>query len=301
MRFRTLVPVPRPFAGAALLDFLLRHAVAGVETGAVEGAGAEARVRYARTLRLPHGPAVVTLTWAPDEVHAELDAELHAEVDADPRDGPEALARVRHLVDAEADVVAIGAHLGADPLLAGLVAATPGLRVPGVLDRAEMLVRTLVGQQISLASARACGGTLSRRHGEPVDTDDPELNRLFPTPAALATVDPAGLPMPRARGRALVGLAERLVDGRVDLSDDVDPGDLRVQLLACPGIGPWTADYVLMRVRHSPDVLLGSDLVIRRELRARGLTAEATGGWSPYRSYATLHLWHDFLGRIPPR
>jgi 3-methyladenine DNA glycosylase/8-oxoguanine DNA glycosylase len=287
VRLRTLVPVRPPFAGAALLDFLLRHAVAGVETGAAAGTGEDARLRYARTLRLPCGPGVLTLTWAAGE--------LTAEVDADPRDHAEALTRVRHLVDADADADAIGTHLGADPVLADLVAATPGLRVPGVLDRAEMVFRTLIGQQISLASARACGATLSRRHGEHVVADDPDLARLFPTPEALAAVDPTSLPMPRARGRALVALAERLVDGRVDLSDDLDPAELRTQLLACTGIGPWTADYVLMRARHQPDVLLGSDLVIRRELQARGITS--TEHWSPYRSYATLHLWHDFLGR----
>jgi AraC family transcriptional regulator of adaptative response / DNA-3-methyladenine glycosylase II len=285
----TLAPVPvsRPFAGAALLDFLLRHTVAGVETGAVEGSGAAARVRYARTLRLPHGPAVLVLRWA--------DQQLTAEVDADPRDHDLVLARVAHLVDADADPAAVDAHLGRDPRLADLVAATPGLRVPGVLDAAEMVFRTMIGQQVSLASARACGATITRRHGEPVATGDPELQWLFPPSAVLAAVDPETLPMPRTRARALVGVAERLEDGRLDLSGNVEPGSLRAQLLACPGIGPWTADYVLMRARHQPDVLLASDLVIGRELAARGITDP--GRWSPYRSYATLHLWHDFLSR----
>ncbi|GAA1840517.1 DNA-3-methyladenine glycosylase family protein [Microlunatus capsulatus] len=278
--------VPGPFAGAALLDFLLRHAVAGVEIGATADDGS---VRYARTLGLAHGPATLDLRWA--------DGVLALAVDADPRDHGEAVRRVEHLVDAAAEPAVVDAHLARDPALAGLVAATPGLRVPGVLDPAEMLVRTLIGQQISLAAARTHGAALSARLGSPAAGGGPGLERLWPTPAQFAAVDPTTLPMPRARGRALVGVAERLLDGRLVLDPALDPVEARAALLACPGIGPWTADYVLMRVWHVPDVLLVSDLIIGRELAALGAADPAS--WSPYRSYATLHLWHAFLQRSP--
>jgi AraC family transcriptional regulator of adaptative response / DNA-3-methyladenine glycosylase II len=255
-----------------------------VETG---GTRPDGIVHYARTLALPHGPATLTLRWAAPELELELDA--------DPRDHDEACRRVAHLVDAAVDPLAVDAHLARDPALAGLVASTPGLRVPGVLDPAEMLFRTLVGQQISLAAARTHGAALSRQYGMPVDTGRPGLERLFPTAEAFAAVDPATLPMPRARGRSLVGVAERLLDGRLSLDPAVDPTAAQASLLACPGIGPWTTDYVLMRVWHAPDVLLTSDLVIQRELADRPEADPAA--WSPYRSYATLHLWHDFLQR----
>lgn len=273
----------RPFAGAPLLDFLLRHRVAGVETG---GTDADGTVRYARTLRLPHGPGVVRLSWDGDRLRAGLQVE--------PDDRATALALVRHLADADADVEAVDGHLAADPHLGALVRATPGLRVPGVVDPAETVVRTVIGQQISLASARTCAATITARHGEPVTSGDPALRLLFPSPEALAAVDPTTLPMPRARGRAVVALAERLADGRLDLTGE--PGDVRRGLLDCPGIGPWTADYVLMRVCHAPDVLLGTDLVLARELVVREVDGRA---WSPYRSYAAMHLWHDFLTRHP--
>ena len=260
--------------------------MAGVETGEVSRDGSP-EVRYARTLRLPHGPAALRLHWA-EEV-------LTAEVDGDPRDHADGLRRLRHLVDADADPAAVDAHLGADPHLAELVRATPGVRVPGVVDPAEMLFRTVLGQQISLAAARTCAGTLTRLYGEPVVTGVPGLDHLFPPATALAEVDPISLPMPKSRGRALVGVAERVADGRLDLSEEVDDGALRAALLACPGIGPWTADYVLMRARHAPDVLLTSDLVIARELVSRKVADP--GAWSPYRSYAAMHLWHDFLNR----
>jgi AraC family transcriptional regulator, regulatory protein of adaptative response / DNA-3-methyladenine glycosylase II len=281
------VPVRRPFAGAALLGFLLRHTVPGVETGTDRAAGKTRELSYARTLRLPHGPGLLRLTWAADR--------LSAEFDADPRDHDTVLTGLAHLVDADADAEAVDAHLARDPRLRPLVAATPGLRVPGTLDAAELVVRTLIVQQISLDAARTCAATITRRHGEQVERGDPALGWLFPSVQALAAVDPTTLPMPRSRGRTLVAVAAQLADGRLDLSGARSPAEVRTQLLACPGIGPWTADYVLMRVRHVPDVLLGSDLVIRRQLRARGITD--TDSWAPYRSYATMHLWHDFLER----
>jgi AraC family transcriptional regulator of adaptative response / DNA-3-methyladenine glycosylase II len=229
----------------------------------------------------------VTLRWA--------DGKLTAAVDADRRDREPVLRQVAHLVDADADVAAVDAHLAQDPHLGALVVATPGLRVPGALDPAELVFRTLIGQQISLAAARKCAATITRRHGDRVESDDPALGWLFPSAAALAAADPATLPMPRSRGRTLVSVAAQLADGRLNLSEQVPVAEVRAGLLACPGIGPWTADYVLMRARHAPDVLLGSDLVIRRELVTRGVSD--TDSWSPYRSYATMHLWHDFLER----
>lgn len=280
------VEVAAPFAGGALLDFLLRHAIAGVEAGST---GPDGSVHYARTLHLAHGAATVDLRWDGERLRLLLDGH--------PSDHADALRRMQHLVDSTAEPGVVDAHLSRDPALAAWVGATPGLRVPGVLDPAEMLIRTLVGQQISLAAARTHGATLSTRHGSPALPGRPELTRLFPTPAQLVSVDPGSLPMPRARGRALVGVAERLVNRRLVLDPASDPAEARAQLLACPGIGPWTADYVLMRVWHAPDVLLVSDLVVGRELATLG--AVDPSAWSPYRSYATLHLWHRFLQRAP--
>ncbi len=256
-----------------------------METGELDDGeiGPAGSARYARTVRLPHGPGVVRLAWDGDR----LTAGLHV----DPRDRTAALNRVRHLVDADADVAAVDAHLGADPHLGDLVRATPGLRVPGVLEAQEMVFRTVIGQQISLASASTSAGTITRRHGEALTTGDDQLTWLFPTAEALAAVDPTSLPMPRARGRTMVALAERLADGRIDLAEE--PAAVRAALLACPGIGPWTADYVLMRVCHAPDIGLRTDLVIARQLVARGITD--LSAWAPYRSYAALHLWHAFL------
>ena len=141
--------------------------------------------------------------------------------------------------------------------------------MPGTVDAAEMAFRTMIGQQISLAAAATCAAKLAAAYGEPVDLPDPALTRLFPTADGLAAVDPEELPMPRSRGRAVVGLARALSAGTVDLAAEQDGPARRKALLALPGIGPWTADYLAMRAFGDRDVLLDTDLVIKRELARR--------------------------------
>jgi AraC family transcriptional regulator of adaptative response / DNA-3-methyladenine glycosylase II len=223
---------------------------------------------------------------------------------ADPGDLDPAARQAARLCDLEVDPVAVDAHLRRDPRLSPLVVAWPGLRVPGAVDPDELCIRTMIGQQISLAGAANCAAKLVARFGEPygdpaggrAPTDSPATapTRLFPTMSALAGADPASLPMPRARGEALVTMAAALADGSVDLSDGADPAATRLRLLACPGVGPWTADYVLMRGLRARDVLLTSDLVVKRELRNRGITD--TRSWAPWRSYATMLLWKAWTG-----
>lgn len=283
---RTEIDVVEPYDGAALLSFLGRRCIAGVEAyGAVDDVP-----HYARTVRLAHGPGVIDLAWT--------GASLLARSWTAAADRSEALAMIRRLCDARADAPVIANRLAADPAMASLVAAHPGLRVPGAVDPDELACRALIGQQVSLAAAAVCAARLAVRYGEPVTPADPRLHRLhrlMPTAAALASADPAELPMPRARGRALVGLARALADGTLDLHGDQPWPERRAALLATPGIGPWTADYIAMRGLADPDILLGTDLVIKRELALRQITD--TTRWSPWRSYATMHLWHGFFDR----
>jgi AraC family transcriptional regulator of adaptative response / DNA-3-methyladenine glycosylase II len=292
-----------PFHGEALLTFFGRHAVPGVEVfdDVPAGAGGSGRrLDYARTLLLPSGPAALMLRWAEGQLRAWLS--VH-----DPGDLAAGRERLLALCDGRRDIVEVEARLSQDPVLRPLLAASPGLRVPGTVDLHEHLFRTLVGQQISLAGAASCAGKLVARFGEPCPGPDPSpsavstpglmstgLTHLFPTATALATADPETLPMPRARGRALVALAVALAEGSLVLEPDVEPAELRRRLLGRRGIGAWTADYVLMRGLGCPDVLLSTDLVIRRELVRCGITDPER--WSPWRSYATLHLWRSWTG-----
>lgn len=277
------VPVPTTagFNGAVLFTFLRRWAVPDVELADV----VDGRPRYARALRLPTGPGAVRLTWT--------GAELVAEIAAASGDHDEVLSQVATLCDTRAESDAIDRRLRADPRLAALVARCAGLRIPGTTDPHELAVQALVGQQISVAAATICAAKLARSYGDALPGEPYGLRRLFPTVDRLADVDPAELPMPRARGRALVGLAAALRDGRVDLTGTPAWSDTRAQLLALPGIGPWTADYIGLRGLGEPDILLSTDLVIKRELIARGVTDPDR--WSPFRSYVTMHLWRAYV------
>jgi AraC family transcriptional regulator of adaptative response / DNA-3-methyladenine glycosylase II len=280
--------VRTPFAGRAVHAFLAGHAVAGVE---IAGEG-----WYARTLDLPHGPGTVRLDLA-DALEPGVTAFVPATFRlTDLRDTGAAVERARRLLDADCDPVAVGQQLGADPVLGGLVRRTPGLRVAGHVDGDELAVRTVVGQQVSVAGACTVLGRLVAAHGTPVETGVEGLTHLFPRAAVLADVDPETLPMPRSRGRAIAALATALADGSIALDRSAARADVRAGLLALPGIGPWTADYVAMRALGDPDVFLPTDIGVRRALGALGHPADTIPdpeAWRPWRSYALMHLWHS--------
>jgi AraC family transcriptional regulator, regulatory protein of adaptative response / DNA-3-methyladenine glycosylase II len=193
-------------------------------------------------------------------------------------------------------------HLRSDPDLGPLVAARPGLRVPGTVDGAELAVRAVLGQQVTLAAARGLAARLVAMAGEPLPgagadpagSAGPEpaigpLTHLWPSPQAVA--EAAGsLPMPGARRRAIAGLARELAGG-LRLEPGVDPQAARAELLALPGIGPWTAEYVAMRALADPDAWLPTDVGVRHALERLGAPPEAADRWRPFRAHAVIHLW----------
>jgi AraC family transcriptional regulator, regulatory protein of adaptative response / DNA-3-methyladenine glycosylase II len=282
--------VRTPFAGRALLAFLRTRAVPGIEVAD--------DTTYSRSLSLPHGSGTVTL-----ELDDETEAGSTAFVPAtfrlsDLRDLAAAVERVRRLVDADCDPVAITEAFTGDRLLGPMATALPGLRVPGHVDGDELAVRAVLGQQVSVAAARTAAARLTQQYGEPVaPTAGTALTHLFPSADRLAELDVEALPMPRSRGRALVALCRALTDGELRLDRGADRGEVRHRLLAIPGIGPWTADYIALRALGDPDVFLPTDIGIRDALRDLGRDpAEASrlaAGWSPWRSYAQLHLWQS--------
>jgi AraC family transcriptional regulator of adaptative response / DNA-3-methyladenine glycosylase II len=273
------LPARPPFDGAALLRHFGARAVPGVEA-LVDG-------EYRRSLRLPGGPAVVGLAPAGDGVRCRV---WGGATEA-------AAAPVRALLDLDADPEAIVAVLGGDPLIGRLVRAAPGRRVPGTVDGAELAVRAVLGQQVSVAGAATIAGRLAALHGEPLPDPVGTVTHLFPSPDALAALDPAELPMPRSRGRALVGLCAALAAGDVDLSPGADPDAAEAELLALPGIGPWTASYVRLRALGDRDAFPAADLGLRRALERLGVdgspraAAARAEAWRPLRAYAAQHLW----------
>jgi AraC family transcriptional regulator of adaptative response / DNA-3-methyladenine glycosylase II len=302
---RLLLPARAPFDGQGLLDFLGVRAVSGVErsTGST----------YERTLRLPHGTAILELsvTGTPGAPAVACVARLESLADLAPL-----VSRVRRLFDLDADAQAIDRALADDPALVGSVRRTPGIRVPGSLDPEETLFRALLGQQVSVASARTALGRLSAALGDPlpgrvgaaspVPRDgaiglDPSAapHLLFPTADRIARHGRDVLRGPAARIDSIVRVAEALAGGDLVLDVGESREELTGALTALPGIGPWTAGYVAMRVLGSPDILLTSDLALRQGADRMGLPAKAAdlagygARWAPWRSYAGMHLWRS--------
>ena len=268
------LPARAPFDGVGLMRFFADHAVAGLESGD--------DTFYERPVRLPGGIAQLRVTLDGDS-GVTCTAWLESIADVAPL-----VSRVRRLFDLDADSVAIDEALAADPVLAPLVAGRPGIRLPGSIDADEALFRTLVGQQISVAAARTVLGTVTRQLG----TDG-----LFPTAAQFAERGREVLRGPATRIATIVGVAEAIAGGELRLDLGMPAAEFIARLTAMPGIGPWTAGYLAMRVLGNPDVLLASDLVMQQSAAALGLPASARGlaghgaRWAPWRSYAGLHLW----------
>ena len=309
VRLHVDLPVRQPYDAPGIFRFLAVRALPGVEAAQLNPGGP---LRYARTLLLPHGPAAVDVTaqrasaggWS---LSARLELTALADVAT-------AVARLRRLLDLDADPTAVDVALSADPLLAPLIAGTPGIRVPGAVDPHEMLIRAVIGQQISVAAARTHLARLAGALGAPYGSAVPGLDRLFPTPSSIAAAIPEpgeGSPdpgrllrLPARSIRTVRGAALALAEDRLDVSVGADPDRLRSDLTALPGIGPWTAAYVAMRSLGDPDTWLDGDAALlagARRLSAldpdlprsaahRTLTARAAV-WAPWRSYAAMHLW----------
>ena len=216
-------------------------------------------------------------------------------------------AHLTRMFDLQADAPAIAAHLSRDPWIAPLAQAVPGLRVPGAWSGFELVVRAIVGQQVSVKAASTIIGRLVERAGLPI-TDHPHADTAwrFPTPAALAAVDLDKIGMPGKRVAALQGFAREVAAGSLPLDDPhADRAGLRAALLAMPGIGPWTVEYVAMRALRDADAWPGTDLILVQALVARDpsmakaatLRARAEH-WRPYRAYAALHVWNEIADRV---
>jgi AraC family transcriptional regulator of adaptative response / DNA-3-methyladenine glycosylase II len=278
------LPYRRPLRPDNLFGHLVATGVPGVEEWR-DGA-------YRRTLRLPRGHGVVALRPG-DPAAGYIACRLTL---TDLRDLPSATSRCRRLLDLDADPEAVDDQLATDPLLAPLVAAAPGRRVPRTVDGAEFAVRAVLGQQVSTAAARTHASRIVVAHGTPIEDPEGGLTHLFPSPEALAELDPETLAMPRSRRRTLLALVEALTGGGLDLGAGSDWAGTRAALNALPGFGPWTVESIAMRALGDPDAFLPTDLGIKYAAETLGLGGQAaivarSAAWRPWRAYATQHLW----------
>ena len=288
------LPFRAPYDWPRVLRFFAGRAIPGVEAiedgcyrRAIEWAGASGTLCVGRH---PRRRCLVATFDGPVSAHAQT-----------------LVAPISRMFDLHADPAAIGAHFAGDAWLAPLVAAAPGLRVPGAWSAFELIVRAIVGQQVSVKAATTIIGRLVARVGQPID-GHPHASTAwrFPTPAALASADLGGIGMPGKRIAALQGFARAVAAGEIaiELADAAGFDAMRAGLLALPGIGPWTVEYVAMRAWRDANAWPATDLVLMQAIAGRDpALVRATqqrarsDAWRPWRAYAAMHLWNEIADR----
>ena len=298
-----VVTLSLPYSGAydwpQMSGWLGSRAIGGVE--ALDGSG-----HYVRSIVL--GGAIGTIDVGPSS-GSQLVATIRF---------PKVSAlltivdRLKRMFDLDADLETINRHLSSDPRLAALIAARPGLRVPGAWDGYELAVRAVLGQQISVGAASKLAGKLVERFGSPLPpailAPSSEIRATFPQPGVLAEADIASLGMPGARAAAIRNVARAAAEDPhlFEPAHDLDGSIERLRRL--PGIGEWTAQYIAMRALREPDAFPAADIGLMRALvdsAGRRPTPrelfERAKVWRPWRAYAALHLWASDADQAPPR
>ena len=208
--------------------------------------------------------------------------------------------RVRTMFDLRADPQTIDAHLRRDPLLAALVKAHPGLRVPGAWDGFELAARAILGQQVSVKAATTLMGRLVKRYGEEMEGAGGEGRYKFPIAERLSRARSNDLGMPSQRAASIRKLAHAVHRGHLKLSAFMNLEEAIQKLTAIPGIGKWTAHYIAMRALGEPDAFPSTDLGLRHALEGKLATPfseekllAVAERWRPWRAYAVMHLWNS--------
>jgi len=276
------LPYRPPLDWSALSAWLRVRALPGV-------AEVNGRI-YRRTLRLPRGAGVVALEPVGTHIQCTLRLESMADLTS-------AVRQCRRLLDLDADPLSVVEVLSKDRRLSSVVKKHPGLRAPGAVDGTELAIQAVLGQQVSLAAARTLASRLVTAHGDVIKIADPALTHLFPHAAAIAEADLARLGVPATRRATLRGLARAVAGGTLALDPGADRTETYQQLLQLPGVGEWTAGYIVMRALGDPDTFLASDLGIKKAGARLGIgsspraISEHAAAWRPWRSYATHQLW----------
>lgn len=282
-----LLPYKAPLAWPELLAFLGGRGAAGVES--VQGGC------YRRTVAL--GAARGWLEVAPADAGLQASALRLTLSDGLAGEAGTLVARLRSLLDLDAEPSAIADHFAADARLAGVVRQTPGLRVPGAFDSFELVLRAILGQQVTVKAATTLFGRFAARFGEAIATPHAELTHLSPQAERIAEVrlqTLIDLGLTQRRAQTIQSVAGAYADGSLRLEPGAAQDAMLARFLALPGIGAWTANYVAMRALRMADAFPHGDLALCKALggvRPREALA-LSEAWRPWRAYAALYLWH---------
>lgn len=283
-RVELKIPFREPYDFQSLLEFYRIRAIPGVEKVGVEKAGREnAEESYGRSFVLDGKSGHFSVSRSDNQLVCAVQGGSTSSL-------MRIMQKVRAMFDVDAVPEEINSVLCEDKILGRLVKKRPGLRLPGAFDEFEIAVRAIVGQQVSVKGATTVMGRIAEQYG-----DETDYGRVFPGPETLADMDPESLPMPSKRARAIKLLAVAVADG--ELGFDMDEQAFYEQVIAIPGIGPWTAQYICLRALSNPDSFLHGDLVIRKVaekilgVRSGKELINRAKAWQPWSGYAGMHLW----------
>lgn len=283
-----------PFDWQRMLAFFKTRAIPGVEV-------VKDNI-YKRSIRIDGATGFIAVSSSTEKNSLNLDVSL-----PDSRLLMMVVARVRQLFDLDANMAAIHEVLSTDPLLDEIIGRMPGLRLPGAWNPLEASVRAIVGQQISVKGACTVIGRIVAKAGPAVVNGSHNVDRLdtysgmthfFPTADELQRCNLNHIGMPAKRARTLKNLAHAVATQALTLSIGGSLVDFIKKMVALPGIGPWTAQYIAMRALGEPDAFPATDLGIIKALSTNGIrptksqVCQRAEKWSPWRAYAAIYLWH---------
>ncbi len=272
-----------PYNWDAMMDFLSVRAIPGIDLVNKKG--------YRRTVSIDNVSGVIEVQPMPEKNFVKLRVPLHLAHGLQ-----QIVEKIRNLFDLRAEPENISHTLSVDPLLASIIKKHPGIRVPGAWAEFEIAVRAILGQQVSVKAASTLAARLVEQHGQPIESDVPELNRLFPKPEQLAEADLTKIGVTSKRAETIHNLSRAVAEGEIDFSVGWSLEQTVKRWTELPGIGPWTAHYIAMRGLGEPDAFPAEDLVLQQvvgdgQRLTPGQLRERAEKWQPWRAYATIVLW----------
>lgn len=287
-RLELQVPVESPFPWVRMLRFLEPWTASGVEQIAGD--------RYYRTASFGKVSGEICVEHQPEtgDLHVRVSSSLGAHL-------LDVVSGVRRLFDVDAQTAAIAEHLRADPMLSQCIQASPGLRVPGAFDHFETAVMMLLYQHIPPEEAAELMDRIVDKYGKPIETSQPSLTHVFPTPYALSVARLESVGVPKRRGRSIQALAKAVHEGAIRL--DGSPSlDAAVEgLRSITDLSSTTAHYIAMRVYRETDAFPSNNSWLRQGVSSNGVPVsipeleDRANLWRPFRAYAAMHLWDSFL------